>query len=251
MTDAEKYRQLYAPAGSRLTGEASASYLAPPETPSWIRQTVGDARILILLRDPTARAFSLYCWMRQNGWEPIADFETALAAEDSRARAPQPLDRYHQHIWDYLYFRSGLYASQIAAYQQQFSSVKVLLLEDLAARPQETFDDVCQFLGISEIPVQPGTSNESRLPRSIFLQAALSRAMTWRQGGSGMRPGYVDKVLWRATQLNLTARQAPRLDPRTEAVLRPRYRDDILRTADLIDRDLTPWLDGRPAAAHR
>jgi hypothetical protein len=251
MTDPEKYRQLFAPAGSLLTGEASASYLAAPEAPSWVRQTVGDARILVLLRDPTARAFSLYCWMRQNGWEPIADFESALAAEDARARAPQRLDRYHQHIWDYLYFRSGLYASQVAAYQSQFSRVKVLLLEDLAARPQETFDDVCDFLGIAPMPVHPGSSNESRLPRSIFLQLALSRAMTWRQAGSGMRPGYVDKVLWRATQLNLTGRQAPRLDPRTEAALRPRYRDDILRTADLIDRDLTPWLAGRRVASHR
>jgi hypothetical protein len=249
MTDSAEYRSLFAPAGPRLTGEASASYLAPPETPSWIRQTVGDARILVLLREPTARAFSLYCWMRQNGWEPIADFEKALAEEDIRARAPQPLQRYRQHIWDYLYFRSGLYASQIKAYQSRFSSVKVLLLEDLAARPQESFDEVCDFLGIAHLAIQPGTSNESRQPKSLPLQLALSRAMTWRQAARPSNPGYIEKALWRATQLNLTSDQTPRLDPAVEAALRPRYREDILRTADLIGRDLTPWLEGRQVSS--
>ena len=40
--------------------------------------------LVVLLREPVARAYSAYWWARRRGWENITSFEEALAAEQHR-----------------------------------------------------------------------------------------------------------------------------------------------------------------------
>lgn len=40
--------------------------------------------LVILLREPVARAYSAYWWARRRGWETLKTFEEALAAEETR-----------------------------------------------------------------------------------------------------------------------------------------------------------------------
>jgi len=250
VSDAVEYEKLFEGAGGRLAGEATTMYLASPESPERIRSAVGDVPILVLLRDPVARAFSLYTWMHQNGWEPIGDFDAALEAEPGRAARPESIARYKQCLCDYLYFGSGLYSRQIATYQALFSSVHVLLLEDLYGDPQGSFDRTCDFLGIPRHPVRrPGRSNVGRRPRSPRLQLVTRRAILACEDGTSAAGRLAKSALWQVVRVNVRMGREVQIPPGTAARLREAYAEDIGRTAELIGRDLSGWLPGERRAA--
>ncbi|MEP0825293.1 MAG: sulfotransferase, partial [Nitrososphaera sp.] len=57
--DKREYLDLFRKAdGNIAIGEASVFYLWDPDAPRLIRQTVPNAKIIIMLRDPIERAFS-------------------------------------------------------------------------------------------------------------------------------------------------------------------------------------------------
>ena len=66
-------------------GEASTSYLTCPESALRIKEYENknnlDCRIIIMLRNPVDRAYSLYNWMTQSGYEWCGSFEKALRIE--------------------------------------------------------------------------------------------------------------------------------------------------------------------------
>jgi hypothetical protein len=243
VSDPQEYEKLFVPARGRLAGEATTMYLASPESPGWIRAELGDVPIIVLLRDPVARAFSLYTWMHQNGWEPIGEFERALAAEPGRAADPESLARYKQCLCDYMYFGSGMYSEQVRAYQERFSAVKVLLLDDLQTDPQGSFDAVCDFLGLRRHPiVRPGRSNVGRRPRAPRLQLSVRRAILRHEERRSVVSHGAVVALWWAVRQNVRLGRAVRIDAATGRVLRERFADDVERTAELIGRDLSAWL---------
>ena len=75
--------------GQAAIGDASTTYLPSPESPARIHARYPDARIVILLRNPADRAHSLYSLLCQLGFEWIAPFERALAAEAERSGDPR------------------------------------------------------------------------------------------------------------------------------------------------------------------
>jgi hypothetical protein len=73
--DWDAYLSLFAEAGKRKrVGEASGPYLTSPESPGRIKKVINDPRIVILLRNPAERAWSLFKWMHENGYEKITSF---------------------------------------------------------------------------------------------------------------------------------------------------------------------------------
>lgn len=73
-----------------------------------IHQLENAEKVLIILRNPTDRAFSLWKSNLQNGLEWL-DFENAIAREQIRFHKLA-----HKQIkWRYLYFRGGLYSKKI------------------------------------------------------------------------------------------------------------------------------------------
>jgi len=238
---AVEYYALFAEAGDRIVGEASAGYLADPTAPGRIRDELGDVRIIILLRDPVARAFSLWRWMVGRGLEPIRTFEHALVAETARERDPASMAGYRQSIYDYLYLRSGFYSHQVEAYQRAFSDVLVLLSDDLAQQPQEAFARVCAFLGVPPMPVTPGPSNESGMPRWVRSQVWARRGLHWLWDRTPTGATVAERGLWKAMELNQRFGPSTRIDPATEGRLREAYAADIERTAQLARLDLSAW----------
>jgi hypothetical protein len=136
-----------------ITGDATSTYLFHPAVPERVAATLPSARLIVLLRDPTERAYAHYESMRRMGMEMLP-FEEALAAEDRRAaeegeqvadvRAGGP--GYRQ----YAYVERGLYADQLERWFAFFPREQFLVLraEDFAARPAEIYAEVLGFLGL-------------------------------------------------------------------------------------------------------
>lgn len=152
---------------SWVTGEASPYYLHHPYAPERIAAHLPDVLLVAILRDPVARAFSAYQHEVDRGNETLG-FRAALEAEEERVSADLPrladpgfVGRHHQL---HAYVGRGLYADQLARYQAHFSPalLLVLVLDDLQAQPQATYDRVCDFLGISRVDVPRVTQHNAR-----------------------------------------------------------------------------------------
>lgn len=237
INDWNHYLHLFEPGhGKKAIGEASAGYLAAPESAEWIRRELGSPRIIMILRDPVRRAMSLYAWMTMEGYEPAPTFEAALDAETPRMVDPAFAFKCPQYFWDYFYFTSGLYARQVRRYLDTFdkSQLRIYLFEELTENPAALFADVCTFLDIdpSFRPALDAT-NRARAPRYRRTQWGL------RTGRSMPGLGWITSA---AMNLNCRFGPPPRINSSTERSLRERYRSDIAELACLLDRDLSTWM---------
>jgi hypothetical protein len=135
-----------------VTGEASPYYLFHPHVPYRVAEHLPGVKLIVLLRDPVARAYSHFQHETARGFETLS-FEEAVDAEPQRLAAElermrrEPLYNSfaHQH---HSYQARGLYHDQLATWWSQFSREQFLVLssERFFAEPDRTFAQALDFL---------------------------------------------------------------------------------------------------------
>jgi hypothetical protein len=142
-------------ARGRLVGEASPGYVFHPLAPERVKATVPDAKLIVLLRDPVARAHSHYHHETLLGREPLS-FQEAVEAEPERTRGEEERmvrdpAYFSQTWWDYTYLARGRYAEQLERWFAAFprEQLLVLLTDELAADPGGTYRRVLEFLEVA------------------------------------------------------------------------------------------------------
>ncbi|HXC01296.1 MAG TPA: sulfotransferase domain-containing protein [Opitutaceae bacterium] len=242
----DKYLSMFAAGeGKPCIGEASTGYLPAAESPPWIREVLGPVKIIIILRNPVERAFSMYCFMAMMGLEPIETFEEALDQESRRMASLQFHQNCFMNIRDYQYFHVGLYVDQVMRYIKTFGAerVKILLFDDLKKDPSGFCADVCQFL---EIPYVNGHAltreNSVTVPRSISLQYRLRDMRVQTRKRLGVSDRAVTCLPIMAMLVNAKRGTKRTLSSAVRADLVERYRTSVEQLADLVHRDLSHWL---------
>ena len=134
--------------GKKAIGESSAAYCYCEESPGWIKSSLGDVKIIIILRNPASRAFSLYGWMVREGYEDAPTFAEALEREPVRLHDPVFRVQCPQFFPDYLYFTTGLYFEQVSRYIETFGRdrVKIYLFEEFVKQPALICQDAFRFV---------------------------------------------------------------------------------------------------------
>lgn len=138
-----------------ITGEASPYYLFHPLAAERAAQVSPQSRLIVLLRDPIARAWSHYRHEVAAGREQLS-FEDAIAAEPERLRGaeeavrsngPEELCQRHRNC---SYVSRGRYAEQLAPWLRLFPRERILILraEDLFADPAASWSRVQSFLDL-------------------------------------------------------------------------------------------------------
>jgi hypothetical protein len=217
-------------------GEASPCYLFSRQAPRRIKQYIPDAKLIAILRNPVERAYSHFAFHRLHGEEPLADFEAALAAEQERERMGW--------FCFWAYRGMGCYGRQIERYASLFArrQMRFFLFEDLLSDPAALCADIFRFLGVSDtVRIRSGgRHNPSGMPRNRGMHAFLTRPNIIKQA--------LKRVLSEKTQYNLLTMlmnrnlRKPPLDREVRRRVLVMFREDILRTQDLIGRDLSHWL---------
>ncbi len=82
--DYERLRQHAAP--GQLKGESTTLYLQDAAAHRRIRETVPDAKLVAVLRDPVDRAHSNWSHLRSAGLEPVGDFAHACSTACATSR---------------------------------------------------------------------------------------------------------------------------------------------------------------------
>ena len=162
----ETYKGLFRPGAERVRGEISASYsVLPVATIRYIHQLMPQAKLIFLLREPKARAWSEakmeFGVVRGLGDKAISDDEYCdfIGSEQCRSRTDY---RAILANWTSIFPKSQLFTS---------------LIDDVRERPKELLMQVFEFLGVS-----PGVDYaEYPLETKIFEGRAMKLPERCRQ----------------------------------------------------------------------
>lgn len=242
--DENQYAQLFASvAGEKAIGESSVFYLCYPGTAERIAQAVPNAKIIAILREPMARAYSAYMHLVRDGRETLEFAEGLKREEERRKKGFEP-------IW--WYKELGLYYEQVKRYLDVFGTrqVKVLLYDELCANPGLVLHDVFVFLGVKE-DVVIDTSvryNVAGVPRSrrlyTLLDNFIEKPSVLAKRMKALIPSHLIpsqmREVWANKAMSMLLRPVP-MSPQIHAQLKAFFAEDVGKLEDLLHRKLLCW----------
>jgi hypothetical protein len=259
--DIKRYFTLFKAASeSHLrVGEASTCYLSCPGTAANLahyceEHGIGNPKIVVVLRNPADRAYSLYNWQVQEGYEYASTFEKAVGLEESRMKMSFPNHSLTGgYKCNYLYYHSGLYHDQLMEYFEAFGreNVHIEIFEEFVKHTEARLIRLYRFLELK---------NRNFLPQITVYNPSYDVVAPWLQFGLRKinqavierRP--LRKLIKSKAQrdvllnLGLKNQKPPRIDPEIRANLLARYRPEIDRLEVLLGRDLSCWRTSKNTA---
>jgi hypothetical protein len=221
-----------------VLGEASTWYLYSETAIPGILELNPAARVLVMIRNPVEMAQSLHGQLLFNGIETETDFAHAWTLQPQRAD------------------RRFLQYAKVCALGQQLSraiavvpseQLKVIVFDDLRARPKQIYDEVVSWL---RLPPFEAVDFSVRNPAKRTRSATVSRFARRTPGAllelnkrlkrlAGVESwGLMDRV----TRLNVANVQRKPLDRATLGELREQFGPDVTMLSKLVGRDLSGWL---------
>lgn len=242
----DKYLDYFkdAPPGA-IVGEGSGLYLYSKTAASEIHHFNPNAKIIMMLRNPTEAAHALHGEMLWAAIENIESFEQAVAAGPDRERGPRLANTTLPK--DVLNYRKVYqYASQVQRYLDLFGRERVhpVIFDDLKTSTLEEYSKVCSFLGVDGTFVPDvAVHNRSKRLRNRKLAKLLRRP-----------PGAVRMIYrlliptsirsrWRRglTERNTAHAEREPMSPSFRVKLRREYSADVVALSQLVGIDLTFW----------
>ncbi len=230
----------------KMIGEASTAYLTSPESPVRIKDKIPKAKIIIMLRNPIDRAYSLYNWMACNGYEPVESFESALEAEIINRNGSDTFKHSApEYYYNYLYYHSGLYSEQIRRYLDNFSREQLcfIIFEEFKANVKQEVNKVFAFLGVDDSIIPDfKIHNSGNTPYSASLQFFIRQELS-----QYLRPPFSNphplrnEIIAKLMKLNTKSDKSQAVDESMRKVLREKYTQDVQKTSELIGQRLSNW----------
>ena len=187
-----------------VTFESAPYYMFHPLVAERIARDLPGVRLLVLLRDPVARAYSAHAHELARGYENES-FERALELEDARLDGevdrlvsdPHYLSHSHRH---HAYRRRGQYIEQLERLEAQVGRERIHVVEsgDFFAAPERAYDAVLAFLELPHYGYPQFERHNARsrppipesarkwldahfAPYDARLEKWLGRAPSWRR----------------------------------------------------------------------
>ena len=227
----EEYEAEFAPAGDAVArGEASDVYFWTKAAPHRIAETIPDVKLIVSLREPGERAFSIYHMNRRT-----EDKNTDRGFIEALKSDPIVQRGFYDHMKGWLDHFDR-------------SQFKIILFEDLSKRTLKTTQGLYDFLGVrTDFVPDLKISNPGGVPKIKWIHKlmtndrvrTLSRTYlpeSWVYKAKDLRSANLDKSKVRMTE-------------EEKAFAYDFFKDDVHRTQDLIGLDLSHWLKPEDAKA--
>ncbi|MCZ6783057.1 MAG: sulfotransferase domain-containing protein [Proteobacteria bacterium] len=248
--------------GESAIGEARTHNLLLPFVPGRVHESIPDAKLVAIVRDPIDRAYSHWWHRHSRGLERLG-LRAALEANLERIRAgslyegPEGAERWKRSLiqnatnWSTRYghyLDLGYYAVQLERYLALFprSQLLVVLFEDLSRSPQDVCRQVWEFLGVDaeQHLADPAPRNVAVERKKGRLLRKISRVPI-PPLASRIIPEPV-KDLWRALLAGRPASR-PAIDPETESWLLDHFAPHNRALEALMGRELSAWFEPKPS----
>jgi hypothetical protein len=222
--------------GQQAIGDISPSYLYYSQSAERIRDKLGMAKIIIILRNPVDKAYSQYMHMVREGLEMLS-FPGAIEAEEERCK------KRWGDIWRYT--ESSLYANHVERFQNIFgkNKVKVILFDDLVNDARQITTSLFDYIGVdSSVEVSTGKK---------FNKTGKQR---FPMVGNFMRnPGRLKRIVKRVIPddmrfyirdliVGFNTGSKPEIPSDTRRMLYKKFHNDVMKLEQLIDRK-TGWIE--------
>lgn len=230
----EAYQRLFADLGDyRRRGDASSDYFYYHQhTIAEIKKSLGDVPVLISIREPVERSYSAFNNLVRDGRETLS-FEQALKAEESRKNAG----------WDWMWaYKSGSrYAEGIAAFQENFSQVKVVLFDELKRNPKALLEEIEAFLGLDPYGEYDTSTkySPSGSPKNGMIKLISSRNSKITNALRTLAMHLLPRTLLEKIAKGFFAKEE--LPKETKEYLKNYFAEDIQKTGELLDNSLNAW----------
>lgn len=216
----------------QLCAEVGSTYFDIPETTKRLWEHNPDCRIIINLRDPAARSFSLYLHHKKRG-RLHCDFPDAIK------KMPRIIQSSH-------------YQTHLRRWIETFGQeqIHIVLQEDIAAAPEQVLERLYRFAGIAQVP-PPAVAWERVNPASLPSLPVLARFAT--RAGELLRGRHLYGPIELAKRLGLkrvysgTQEGLPMLEPDIRKALIKEFEPDITYVEVLLRRPLPEWRRSSPA----
>lgn len=183
----EEYRNLFAGhSGEKAIGEMSPEYLASPAAAKLIRETLGDIKIIIILRHPVERAISLFNHLKRDRLIEFNRIDKAIQSDV---------------FWKKIFYEEGLYCEHLNVYRNTFSAENIYIntYNKFQGDPELVVRQIYGFLGVDvnftpNLNIKTNVSGEYKRKVYSLLVSSIrnSAAKVWLQKKA---PAYVrDKL---------------------------------------------------------
>lgn len=228
----------------KYIGDASTAYLTDITSAKKIFDYNKNSKIIIILRNPVHRAYSLYNWMVQDGYEYSKDFQSAIEKEKFRKNKEIPNFFEPEYYWNYMYYSSGLYYKQVERYFKLFKqeNILVLIFEDMVKDIENTYKEVSKFLDIEFENISAKQENESRkvyCPLCSFIGRKFNNYFN-RVQNKFINVNKKEKRDWLIYKLQKNEKPN-KLDKTTANSLLKLYINDIEKLEEFLNINLSNW----------
>lgn len=226
VTTFEDFENLFSGAtGEIAIGEVSPQYFRCPTAARRIQESIPDVKLVASIRNPADRAFSGFL-MRTRRGEAVKSIPMELTPDSS-------------HV------KEGFYYQRMKRFFDIFprESIKVYIFEEFKKDPTKILKDLYNFLGVdtdfspdTSVKHNPGAVPKYRLLNRLFYNPSMV------QTAKRILPESFQAKAKQTRQLNLQT--SPKLSQDLRAQLINLYKQDILELQELINMDLSIWLNG-------
>ena len=217
---------------SKIKGEASVSYLFYKNVPKKIKEYNPNAKIIIMLRNPSHRAFSHYLMDRRLGLV-YDSFEDIIEKKSNHKNA----ELFYQQ-----YIEVGQYADQVSRYLEFFDRKNILFIEyeDFRKDIMNVMNRVYKFLNVElqgEVNLNQKYNTYSR-PKNNFIRfiysfVSLRNTLT----------NFLPKKMIKAIRSVLFKRdKKPSLSDETKQKLKILFKEDINELSEILNKDFSCWI---------
>ena len=232
----EKYCELFADVKDEIAiGEASPNYLFHYESSAArIKKYVPNAKLIVVLRNPTERAYS----------DHLMHVRDAIGY---RSLSEQIQHSSHKSF----ILRKGFYYVPLKYYFEQFGQeqIKIFFYDDLCDNSQKFMQSMYQYIGVNDcfVPNTARKAQVAKIPKNKTINNLLNRKNILRNTTANILKTVMpvetrQKLRDRLINLNSKTKKAVSLSAEERQQLIELYREDILQLQDLVGRDLSKWL---------
>ncbi len=217
-------------------GDGSTTYLDSAQAPHSIRDFAPKAKIVVILRNPVDRAFASFLHLRREGVEKCSKFEEALELENYR------INKKYSVLWHYT--QRQFTSEKLENYYKVFSraQIKVFEYESWKEDNLGTLKSIFAFLEIEPmVPIDiTKKQNVGAAPRVDALQQFFTTESVLKNISKYLLPQLLRKKI-RSTIQRINFHK-PLLNEQTRERLLALYVDDIKKTQDIAQINLSHWL---------
>ena len=227
-----KYHSLYSDTKNLIRGEASVSYLFYEKVPKKIFKYNSRSKVIIMLRNPSDRAYSHYLMDKRLGFVRES-FENIVHKKSTHKNSAL---FYQQYI------ELGQYSFQIKNYFDVFSKKNILIVDydDFIYNSSEVLNKVCVFLNVENRSFSNTNKvyNKYTNPSNKLVKILY----TFRFLREFIGNFFSESLKIKIQALFFTDEKKPTLNSEIQIFLKEYYKVELERLSKLLNQNYSKWI---------